>query len=41
MKERKKSDWTDEENVGIIKITRLKMINRRRNRRRSFFDTRN
>ena len=41
MKGRKKSDWTDEENLRIIKITRLKMINRRRNRRRSVFDTRN
>ena len=33
MKERKKSDWTDEEKVRITKITRQRMINRRRRRR--------
>ena len=40
MKERKKSDWTDEEKVRITKITRQRMINRRRQRRRGFIDTR-
>ena len=40
MKERNKSDWTDEEKVRINKITKQRMINRRRRRRRDFIDTR-
>ena len=41
MKERNKSDWTDEEKVRMNKITKQRMINRRRRRRRDFIDTRN
>ena len=40
MKERKKSDWTDEQKVRLINITSLRMIKRRRDRRRGFIDTR-
>ena len=36
MKEINKSDWTDEEKVRMNKITKQRMINRRRNRRRDF-----
>ena len=41
MKERNKSDWIDEEKVRMNKITKQRMINRRRRRRRDFIDTRN
>ena len=40
MKEINKSNWTDEEKVRINKITKQRMINRRRRRRRDFIDTR-
>ena len=40
LKERKESDWTDDENLRILKICKERMIHRRRNRRRSFLDAR-
>ena len=38
LKEKKESDWTDKEKGRINKITKNRMIHRRRNRRRSFLD---
>ena len=41
LKEKKESDWTDKEKGRINKITKNRMNNRRRTRRRQFLDKKN